>query len=156
MMTAWWEKDGRDPSMPHFNPAFAAELRTRLRQAVESYVARGRRFAELDDEALSRRYVLAVKAWCVHRRHPDVAREVNEVSAEYLFRRRDVPIELIKDDVVAVLEGCGQGWGAERKYPKSLDEEPVVTIAVVALNHPWLFAPFRGALLGPNPDRYGY
>jgi hypothetical protein len=142
--------------MPHFNPAFAAELRTRLRQAIESYVVRGRRFAGLDDGALSRRYVLAVKAWCAHQGHPDVAREVNEVSAEYLLRRKDVPIDLIRDDVAVGLEGCGEGWGAERKYPKNLEKEPVVTIAVVALDYPWLFAPFLGALLSSNPDRYGY
>jgi len=38
--------------------------RSPLRQAVDSYMARGRRFGGLDDEALQHRFVMACPAWC--------------------------------------------------------------------------------------------
>jgi hypothetical protein len=147
----------RDPSMPNFNPTLAADLRTRLRQAVESYANRGRRFGGLDDDALRQRFVLAVKAWCTYQTHPDTGREVNDASAEYLLRRKAAPIDLVVDDVAIVFEGCGEGSGAARRYPQSLDDEPKVLIVVVLdfLPLPMLFAPFLGSLLSANHDRYG-
>ena len=83
---------------------------------------------------------------------------MNDTSAEYLLRRKDAPIDLITGEVAIVLEGCGEGWGTERKYPESLKDEPMVMIVVVLdfLPLPMLFAPFLGALLSSNPDRYGY
>ena len=134
--------------------SLAKELRTRLRQAVDSYTARGRRFAELGDDALDQSFVAAIKAWCASMLDPAAMREVNELSAEHILRRKDVPFGLVVDDLAFVLPAGGIG-GVTGK-PRYLRGEPVAMIVVVPsiLGIPFLFAPFL-ALLSPNDDRYG-
>ena len=145
-------RGGRDPCMPLFNPVFAATLRTRLRQAVHDYVARGRRFAGLDDATLDQRFLLSHKAWCRYPYHREMAREINGISSEYLARGRDAPFRPLLDDLAIILPG----WNSLDGVSAALDREPVVTIVVML--DPLgvvLFAAFLGALLGPRSDRYG-
>jgi hypothetical protein len=136
--------------------SLAKELRTRLRQAVDSYTKRGRRFAELNDDALDQSFVAAVKAWCAGMLDPAAMREVNELSAEHMLRRKDVPFGLVVDDVAFVFPAGGYGgvYGNPQGY---VHGEPVAMIVVVPsiLGIPYLFAPFMGALLAPNSERYG-
>jgi hypothetical protein len=136
--------------------SLAKELRTRLRQAVDSYTARGRRFAELGDDALDQSFVAAIKAWCASMLDPAAMREVNELSAEHMLRRKDAPFGQVVEDVAFVFPAGGYGgvYGEPEGYVRG---EPVVLIVVVPsiLGIPFLFAPFLGALLSPNSERYG-
>jgi len=141
------DETARDAVMPYFNPRFAAYLWGRLRQAGENYQAHGRRFATLDGEALRQRFVLAHKPWSAYPDHTDTGREVNDVSAEYLLRRQDAPVELIAEEVGVTF--IGSGWHSRREMPKALAETPVITIAVGRM----LFAPFLGALLTSSRAR---
>ena len=83
-------------------------------------------------------------------------REVNELSAEHMLRRKDVPFGLVVDDLVFVFPAGGYGgvYGNPQGYVLG---EPVVLLVVVPaiLGIPFLFAPFLGALLSPNDERYG-
>ena len=135
--------------------SLAKELRTRLRQAVDSYTKRGRRFADLGDDALDQSFVAAIKAWCASMLDPAAMREVNELSAEHILRRKDVPFGLVVDDLMFDLPAGGIG-GVTGK-PRYLRGEPAAMIVVVPsiLGIPFLFAPFMGALLSPNDERYG-
>ena len=83
-------------------------------------------------------------------------REVNEVSAEHMLRRKDVPFGQVVEDVEFVLPARGYG-GVSGEPEGYLRGEPVVLIVVVPaiLGVPFLFAPFLGALLSPNSERYG-
>jgi hypothetical protein len=134
----------------------AKELRARLRQAVDSYTKRGRRFAELDDDTLQQGFVAAIKAWCASMLDPAAMREVNELSAEHMLRRKDAPFGQVVEDVAFVFPAGGYGgvYGEPEGYVRG---EPVVLIVVVPsiLGIPFLFAPFLGALLSPNSERYG-
>ena len=133
----------------------AKELRTRLRQAVDSYQKRGRQFAEFGDDALDQSFVAAIKAWCASTLDPAAMREVNELSAEHILRRKDVPFGLVVDDLMFDLPAGG--IGGVTGEPRYLRGEPVAMIVVVPaiLGIPFLFAPFMGALLSPNDERYG-
>ena len=135
--------------------SLAKELRTRLRQAVVSYTKRGRSFAQLDDDALDQSFVAAIKAWCTSMLDPAAMREVNELSAEHILRGKDVPFGQVVDDLVFALPAGGIG-GVTGK-PRHLRGEPVAMIVVVPaiLGTPYIFAPFLGALLVPNSERYG-
>jgi len=134
----------------------AKELRARLRQAVDSYTKRGRRFADLGDDALDQSFVAAIKAWCAGMLDSAAMREVNELSAEHILRRKDVPFGQVVDDVAFVFPAGGYGGvtGEPQGYVRG---EPVVLLVVVPsiLGIPFLFAPFLGALLAPNSERYG-
>ena len=136
--------------------SLAKELRARLRQAVDSYTKRGRRFAALGDDALDQSFVAAIKVWCASMFDPAAMREVNELSAEHMLRRKDVPFGLVVDDLVFVFPAGGYGgvYGNPQGYVLG---EPVVLLVVVPaiLGIPFLFAPFLGALLSPNSERYG-
>ena len=136
--------------------SLAKELRTRLRQAVDSYQKRGRRFAELDDDALDQSFVAAIKVWCASMFDPAAMREVNELSAEHMLRRKDAPFGQVVEDVAFVFPAGGYGgvYGEPEGYVRG---EPVVLIVVVPaiLGTPYIFAPFLGALLVPNSERYG-
>jgi len=136
--------------------SLAKELRARLRQAVDSYTKRGRRFADLGDDALDQSFVAAIKAWCASIFDPAAMREVNELSAEYMLRHKDVPFGQVVDDVAFVFPAGGYGGvtGEPQGYVRG---EPVVLLVVVPsiLGIPFLFAPFLGALLAPNSERYG-
>jgi hypothetical protein len=136
--------------------SLAKELRARLRQAVDSYTKRGRRFADLGDDALDQSFVAAIKAWCASIFDPAAMREVNELSAEYMLRHKDVPFDQVVEDVAFVFPAGGYGGvtGGPQGYVRG---EPVVLIVVVPaiLGTPYLFAPFLGALLVPNDERYG-
>ena len=136
--------------------SLAKELRARLRQAVDSYTKRGRRFADLGDDALDQSFVAAIKAWCASIFDPAAMREVNELSAEYMLRHKDVPFDQVVEDVAFVFPAGGYGgvYGEPEGYVRG---EPVVLIVVVPsiLGIPFLFAPFLGALLSPNSERYG-
>jgi hypothetical protein len=136
--------------------SLAKELRTRLRQAVDSYTKRGRRFAELGNDALDQSFVATIKAWCASMLDPAAMREVNELSAEHILRGKDVPFGQVVDDLMFVLPAGGYGgvYGEPQGYVRG---EPVVLIVVVPsiLGIPFLFAPFMGALLSPNDERYG-
>jgi len=136
--------------------SLAKELRTRLRQAVDSYTKRGRRFADLGDDALDQSFVAAIKAWCASMLDPAAMREVNELSAEHMLRRKDAPFGQVVEDVAFVFPAGGYGgvYGEPEGYVRG---EPVVLIVVVPsiLGIPFLFAPFLGALLSPNSERYG-
>ena len=136
--------------------SLAKELRTRLRQAVDSYQKRGRRFAELDDDALDQSFVAAVRGWCSRMLDSTAMREINELSAEHILRRKDVPFGQVVDDVAFVFPAGGYGGvtGEPQGYVRG---EPVVLLVVVPaiLGIPFLFAPFLGALLSPNSERYG-
>ena len=83
-------------------------------------------------------------------------REVNELSAEYMLRHKDVPFDQVVEDVAFVFPAGGYGGvtGGPQGYVRG---EPVVLIVVVPaiLGTPYLFAPFLGALLVPNDERYG-
>jgi len=91
--------------MPIFNPVFAATLRTRLRQAVDDYVARGRRFAGLDDATLDQRFLLSHKAWCRYPHHRGMAGEINAIAGEYLARGRNAPFRPLLDHLAIILPG---------------------------------------------------
>jgi hypothetical protein len=146
-------RESRDPRAPILNPDLVRTLWARLAQAVDSYLAHGRRFAGLDDAALERRFVLTCRAWCKYPYDPNVAREVNDVAAEYVARHQPCPIMLLKDDLSIFLSS-----GAEKEEWRGLDDEPCVTIAVMLdppLSWSVLFAPFFGAMLTPNSERYG-
>src|SRR6516165_8891388 len=136
--------------------SLAKELRARLRQAVDSYTKRGRRFADLGDDALDQSFVAAIKAWCASIFDPAAMREVNELSAEYMLRHKDVPFDQVVEDVAFVFPAGGYGGvtGGPQGYVRG---EPVVLIVVVPaiLGTPYLFAPFLGARLVPNSERYG-
>jgi hypothetical protein len=95
----------RDPSMPIFPPSTSSELRERVTQAIASYLLRGRRFAELDEKALNDAYVLAVREWCRHRDKVEVARDLNELNAEHMLRRRPVPFARVERDLQVLLSG---------------------------------------------------
>ena len=97
----------------------------------------------------------AIKAWCASMLDPAAMREVNELSAEHILRGKDVPFGLVVDDLAFVLPAGGIG-GVTGK-PRYLRGEPVAMIVVVPsiLGIPYLFAPFLGALLTPNSERYG-
>jgi hypothetical protein len=135
----------------NLNPKFIAELRTRLRQAVEAYRTGGRRFEALDAAALQKRFVLALKAWCRHQDRSDIARELNDLSCEFLSRRQDVPTEPMIEHLAVFVPN-----------PTTHAAEPVVAIAVVILREstpagvPVIYAPHWGCVMTPNPDRYGY
>jgi hypothetical protein len=136
--------------------SLAKELRARLRQAVDSYTKRGRRFAALGDDALDQSFVAAIKVWCASMFDPAAMREVNELSAEHMLRRKDVPFGQVVEDVAYVFPAgdYGGGCGAPGGYVRG---EPVVLIVVVPaiFGTPYLFAPFMWGLLVPNSERYG-
>jgi hypothetical protein len=132
------------------NPKFIAEVRTRLRQAVEAYAV-GRRFEALDEEALQRRFGVAVKAWCAYPTHPDTGRELNDLSCEYLSRQLDVPDEPLLEELSGFIP-IG---------PRCLDAEPMTAIVAVILREsappgmPVLYVPRWQLLLCPRDDRHG-
>jgi hypothetical protein len=135
----------------NLNPKFIAEVRTRLRQAVEAYAASGRRFEVLDAKALEKRFVVALKAWCTYPTHPDTGRELNDVSCEYMSRQLDVPDEALLEELEGFLP-IGKGC---------MDTEPMTAIAVVILREsappgmPVLYVPRWQLLLCPRDDRHG-
>src|SRR5262252_8867811 len=133
---------GRDPSMPIFNPRFAVYLRKALVSAVEIYRAAVRSLAALDDAALQERFLAAFASW--YDAGPDGDRALNEVSAEYLLRKKPAPLELVIDKVCSVIAGRSE----VHKNKKSLDREPLAVIAIGRV----LFAPFVGGLLSTDRD----
>jgi len=132
--------------------------RSRLRQAVDSYMTRGRRFDGLDDEALQHHFVMVHKAWCAYPYHPHTGCEVNDVDAECLARRREVPFELLIDELGAFLWGWHSPNGAPGSMSNSSDGHgaPWTTSrwspssSCWIMGKPVLFAPFLGAMLTPN------
>jgi len=75
-----------------------AELPTGSR-AVQSYLDGGRRHGSAPSESLEARLVDAYRRWSIDPFDMRATQDIDDLSAEYRLRERNLPIQLIQNDI---------------------------------------------------------
>lgn len=94
---------GKEPSAK--DVAFAAMAQGEIAR-TQSYLQRGRRFKDLDDEALSHRWVQDMRAWSQSIREKPPT--LDDADAEYKLRRQEAPYHLVTAELEAIVAAAAK------------------------------------------------
>ena len=100
------EEDARDPEA-----IVNAFLQHKSMNQMQDYLARGRRFAELDMERLNKDWIIAVRSWLAHK-HRTKERLMDDLAAELRLRGLEPPYGAVEQDLA---DRSAQTSEAERK-----------------------------------------
>lgn len=88
-----------------------AFLQHKSMEQMQAYLARGRRFAQLDVEWLNTDWIIAVRIWFAHK-HPTKERVMDDLAAELRLRGLEPPYGAVEQELV---DRSTQTNEAERK-----------------------------------------
>ena len=88
-----------------------AFLQHKSMKQMQDYLARGRRFAELDMERLNKDWIIAVRSWLAHK-HRTKERLMDDLAAELRLRGLEPPYGAVEQELV---DRNTQTHQAERK-----------------------------------------
>jgi hypothetical protein len=97
--------DPRDPEA-----MVKAFLQYKIMEHMQDYLNRGRRFAKIDDERLSKDWIIAVRSWLAHKRRAK-ERIMDDLAAELRLRGLEPPYGAVEQE----LADRSQTNEAERK-----------------------------------------
>jgi len=86
-------EDARDPEA-----IVNAFLQHKSLEQMQDYLARGRRFAELDMERLNKDWIIAVRGWLAHK-HRTKERLMDDLAAELRLRWLEPPYGAVEQDL---------------------------------------------------------
>jgi hypothetical protein len=75
-----------------------AFLQHKSMKQMQDYLARGRRFAELDMERLNKDWIIAVRSWLAHK-HRTKERLMDDLAAELRLRGLEPPYGAVEQDL---------------------------------------------------------
>ena len=87
------EEDARDPKA-----IVNAFLQHKSMNQMQDYLARGRRFAELDMERLNKDWIIAVRGWLAHK-HRTKERLMDDLAVELQLRGLEPPYGAVGQDL---------------------------------------------------------
>src|SRR5215467_15762932 len=87
------EEDARDPKA-----IVNAFLQHKSMNQMQDYLARGRRFVELDMERLNKDWIIAVRGWLAHK-HRTKERLMDDLVAELQLRGLELPYGAVEQDL---------------------------------------------------------
>ena len=99
-------EDARDPEA-----IVNAFLQHKSLEQMQDYLARGRRFAELDMERLNKDWIIAVRSWLAHK-HRTKERLMDDLAAELRLRGLEPPYGAVEHELA---DRSAQTNQAERK-----------------------------------------
>jgi hypothetical protein len=98
--------DPRDPEA-----MVKAFLQYKIMEQMQDYLNRGRRFAKIDDERLSKDWIIAVRCWLAHKRRAK-ERTMDDLAAELRLRGLEPPYGAVEQELA---DRSSQTNEAERK-----------------------------------------
>jgi hypothetical protein len=98
--------DPRDPEA-----MVKAFLQYKIMEHMQDYLNRGRRFAKIDDERLSKDWIIAVRSWLAHKRRAK-ERIMDDLAAELRLRGLEPPYGAVEKELA---DRSAQTNEAERK-----------------------------------------
>src|SRR6516162_10786241 len=87
------EEDARDPEA-----IVNAFLQHKSMNQMQDYLARGRRFVELDMERLNKDWIIAVRGWLAHK-HRTKERLMDDLAAELRLRGVEPPYAAVEQEL---------------------------------------------------------
>src|SRR5215471_4216478 len=99
-------EDPRDPEA-----IVNAFLQHKSMKQMQDYLARGRRFAELDIGRLNKDWIIAVRGWLAHKDRTN-ERMMDDLAAELRLRRVEPPYAAVEQELA---DRCAQTKQTERK-----------------------------------------